>query len=289
MAEATKTDVIDIIIPSYRGAQAIQKILKESANEPETWQHHHFIVVFDNLENRQELRSWLAEMLDILPLPHVTTCVAKPGIHRNVAALRQQGLEQGVRPYIYFQDDDDPLPKGLEQRIDMIKNHGWDAVYGVTHTQDTREHVIETFPTLVNGAFAFDPADAARLFPTYFHPMAALFRRDLFKQMPLDDGKIYENTGCCAFIAKLFASGRSVTFLTDTIRIVRHHKENDTGILTKKQADAFAHDIMKWLEDLPENETKEFQKMIARELLSGDITTFREISALVELTLETKA
>ena len=283
-----RKDLIDFVIVSRRSIRRAVDLLLAAAADPTSWCRHHFIFVYDDAEHRNDLRNWVAEHHDVYALPHVTICVARPGLNRNVSALRGQGLEQGINPYVYFQDDDDALPNPavLERRLKMMQTSSWQAIYGLTHTVSTRGQVIEEFPILQNGVFSYDPLDANKWFPTYSHALAALFRRDLFKTVPIDDGKRYYTTSSLAFLMHLVHSGQPITFLPDVMRSVNLHDDNDTGILSKQQAEDLIEDINTWLTaDVPED-VANFQKVIARSLANGNITTYREIAAQIEAVMD---
>ncbi|MFT7432425.1 MAG: hypothetical protein ACI9TY_000037 [Alphaproteobacteria bacterium] len=281
-----RMDSIDFIIVSNRGTTKITQLFKEAAASPEKWMAHHFIVVYDTEEECRDLKAWVAQSREFLPLPRITPCLAAPQNCKNVNALRAQGMEQGTNAYVYFQDDDDPLPEGLERRIKMMESSTWVAIYGITRNISARGQIIEEFPVLVRDNFAYDPNEATRMFPTYAHPLAALFKRDLFKKVPICDENIYNCSGSNAFSVRLFASNLPVHFLPDLIRTVRDHAGNSNGIFESGEAENLAADIQTWSSQLNDVAVETFQKEIAEALIEGTITTYREIDAQVETRLE---
>lgn len=284
---SVREDLIDFVIVSRRSIDYVTKILIEASHNPTKWGRHNFIVVYDDDHKRAELRNWVAENYDIYALPHVTVCTARPGYMRDLNALRQQGLEQGINKFVYFQDDDDALPEGLDRRMRMMENSSWLAVFGITQTESNRGQVIEEFPVLTNGSFMYEPLDACKLFPIYVHPQAALFKRELFKQIPIQTDKKYNATSSLSFMLRLCHSGLPITFLPDVVRHVSLHSDNDTGILNTKQAEELVEDIVHWHDEmeLPED-IQNFQKLIARNLSVGTISTYREIAAQVEAVMD---
>lgn len=282
----TRTDCVDFVIVSNRGTKMITKLFEEAANKPEKWMIHHFIVVYDSAEECRDLKTWVEKNREIMPLPRITTCLSAPENHKNVNALRAQGLEQGRNTYVYFQDDDDPLPEGLDRRIRMMESSSWMAVYGITRSVSSRGQTIEEFPVLVRENFAYEPIESTRLFPTYTHPLAALFKRELFNTVPISDTNKYKCSGNNAFSVRLFSSNLPIHFLPDIIRTVREHAGNSNGIFEEGEAENLAADIKKWAEQVNNSSVVEFQNTIAESLLEGTITTYREIDAQVEAMIE---
>ncbi len=279
-------DCVDFIIVSNRGISKITTLFEEAARNPEKWMVHHFIVVYDTEEECHALKEWIAKYRDVLPLPKITPCLAAPKNRHNVSALRAQGVAQGINPYVYFQDDDDPLPEGLERRMQMMNARNIMAIYGVTKSVGPRGQTIEEFPVRQLNTYAYEPVEATRLFPTYAHPLAALFNRELFKKVPIDDDNKYKCSSNNAFCVRLFASGLPVQFLPDIIRTVNHHAGNGNGIFEKNEAKYLAADIQKWVKQVNDTAVAAFQEGIAEGLLKGSITTYREIDAQVEAMLE---
>lgn len=284
-----RNDLVDIIILSRRGAPAIQALLTEASQAPSAWIRHTFIVVFSNTQGDalEELASWYQRKREEMPLPNI---VARqlPNHITDLNVLRQYALTLGRSPYVYFQDDDDPLPHGLDIRIDMMNIQTWDAVYGVTETFNARNHTVEAFPTVSpNGHYLYDPLEGSKWFPTFAHPLAALFRRSSLETVGIDDKKNYSLTGNAAFMARLLNSGCRVTFLPDIIRRVRHHDGNTTGLVIDEAArQKIANDIEAWQEYIKNPEVKDFQQQIAHGLRQGDISTFKEIDSMVENKLD---
>lgn len=285
-----RKDLIDIVIASRRSVDYVINILRQAADNPTFWVRHNFIVVYDDPERRTELRNWVADNHDVYSLPTVTVCVARSGYRRNISALRQQGLEQGIHPYVYFQDDDDPLPEGLDRRMRMMENSSWQAIFGLTRTENNRGQMVEEFPVINQGSFVYEPLEACKWFPTYVHPQAGLFRRELFDKIPLLEQKRYNATANLLFMLRLCYSGQPITFLPDVVRRVCLHSDNDTGILSKQQAEDLVIDVEGWAQEgfLPEK-VNDFQKAISKNLSNRNITTYREIAAQVEAVMDTGA
>jgi hypothetical protein len=281
-----RTDCIDFIIVSNRSLNTIDKVFKEAALNPSKWMNHHFYVVYDTEEECKILKAWVEEAREFMSLPKITTVLAAPENIKNVTALRQQGLEQGSNPYIYFQDDDDPLPMGVDRRMKMMDSNNWVAIYGLTRSVGPRGQLIEEFPTLAQDNFMYEPVEATKLFPTYTHPLAALFKRSLFDKVSLGDDHRYQYSGSNAFCVRLFMSGLPIHFLPDVVRTVRHHTGNNNGIFQKTEASQLAHDIHLWQEHIQDTDILQFQKNIAQSLIDGRITTYREIDAQVEEKME---
>ncbi|MEC9291713.1 MAG: hypothetical protein VX730_04850 [Pseudomonadota bacterium] len=285
----TRTDLVDIVTPSRRGAAVYKDILVEAAQSPEKWIRHHFIVVFDTDTDHERLKleHWLAHTREVLPLPRVTVLTATETERRNQNALRQKALEQGSNPYVYFQDDDDFLPLNLDHFLQAAEEEQeLAAVYGVTETVNSKHHLIEQFPTLHNNMFEVDAEEASRWFPTYAHPIAALFKRDMVEDIPIyKEGDPSFCTGASVFCLRLTESGKAFKFIPKVIRQVKLHEDNDDGILTEILREEIARDIKDWLSEIRNEDIKGFHLEIAEALEKGWITTFREIAAMVEMKL----
>lgn len=274
---------IDFIIPSNRNLDFIKAIFNECLQNPDIWKQHHFIVIYDTESELLQLQGWLTKNKDNGNLPQITALAARLGTERNLNALRQQGMEYGSNPYVYFQDDDDPLPSNLARHIEFMENNPESmATYGICETFDGRKSVVERFPAATGGSFFVPPLEACKYFPTYAHPLAALFRRELFHNIAIDDHRTYRAAAHASFLCALLNSEHRVDFMSDLIRRVRHHQDNDNGIFTPSKAKALSQDIMHWVTHVKDDEHAEFQKEIARRLSAGEINTFRDIAAAVE-------
>lgn len=284
-----RTDLVDIITPSRRGAALYKRILEQAASDPKKWARHHFIVIFDTDTDHERLKleHWLAHTREILALPRVTALTATPEIRRNPNALRQRALEHGQNPFIYFQDDDDELLLNLEYFLQHAESHPeTHAIYGVTETVNSKHHLIERFPSVHNDMFEFDVAEAARWFPTYAHPIAGLFRRKLLTQIPIfKAGDPAFCTGAAIFSLRLHAQGVPLVFLPQVIRQTMLHEDNDSGILTDTHRQEIVQDITDWLPELNDEEVIAFHQDILDALSKGWITTYREIAAMIETQL----
>ena len=282
-------NAIDLIIPTRRPAAFGIELLQEAARSRD-WMRHHFIFVFDADQQAAErrLKEWVQTHHSNMALPQVTTCFAPAASKGNLSALRQQGLNLGKNPFVYFQDDDDPLPTGLNRRVTLMQNEDWDAVYGVTETYSSRGLLIERFPTLdSHGNYLYNVARGMQLFPTYAHPLAALFRRRVFDATPYADGNRYTLADSGSFVTRLLTAKGKMTALPDRIRVARQHTDNVSApIMDEAQATALAADIANWLPTLKDETILAFQQNIHDELLAGTITTFRDIDARIEEALE---
>lgn len=288
-ATPTRNDVIDIVILSKRGASAIKEVLKEASKDPKKWVRHQFIIVFSNTGDDavQDLGSWYQNNREEIPLPNVVARQA-PDIPFNMNALRQYALKLGTSPYVYFQDDDDPLPQGIDLRIDMMNMQNWDAIFGVTETFNIHNQTVEIFPPVTpSGMYLYDPSVGNKLYPTYSHPCAALFRRSTLETVGIDDNQEYKIIGSSSFLTRLLHAGHKVSFLPDIVRRVRHHNDNSTGaILSEEDRLNLASDTRVWMQYIRDQNMKEFQENIANDLENGEITTYKEIDSLVESKLD---
>jgi hypothetical protein len=289
LSSTVANDMVDIIIPSMRGAETVSKILLAAAQNPTMWMRHNFIIIFDADDETEShaLRKWVETTREEMPLPNTLITTALPQNRGNVAAIREQGVELGSKPFVYFQDDDDPLPDELETFLSyLLKNEDTFAAYGVCCTINSRGQIIEHFPPVINGSYTIDPYEGMRYFPTYPHPLAALFRRSIFKNVPIYDASHNISDGNAFFSLRLTNSGLKLKFLTETLRTVQHHAGNDTGIMSDRLRMSLAHDIVAWRNLITDPDIVNFQAMVAEELKDGMITTYKEIDALVEEHIE---
>jgi len=281
MAGRKRTDLIDFITPSRRGHLYYRRILQEAALDPQRWMRHHFIVVFDDdhEDNVQALLRWLDRARETMVLPRVSATNAAAG---SPDILRQIGLSIGSNPYVYFQDDDDPLPLHLDHRMTMMEYGHLDAVFGATETITERGVTVEQFPRIVNGRFVSDVLAGQAVFPSYGHPLAALFTRKVLNRVPLYDGRHYHNGSALPFNVRFMNTGVIITSLPDVCRRVRLHADNDSGILGPLAAMELATDIRRWRDYILAPGVAAFQDMVAGYLESGWVQTFREIATLVD-------
>ncbi|MCO7728729.1 hypothetical protein NJB93_19290 [Brucella intermedia] len=281
MAGRKRTDLIDFITPSRRGHLYYRRILQEAALDPQRWMRHHFIVVFDDdhEDNVQALLRWLDRARETMVLPRVSATNAPAG---SPDILRQIGLSIGSNPYVYFQDDDDPLPLHLDRRMAMMEHGHLDAVFGATETITERGVTVEQFPRIVNGRFVSDVLAGQAVFPSYGHPLAALFTRKVLNRVPIYDGRHYHNGNALPFNVRFMNTGVIITSLPDVCRRVRLHADNDSGILGALAAMELAADIRRWRDYILAPTVAAFQDMVADYLESGWVQTFREIATLVD-------
>lgn len=279
---------VDLIIPTRRGVLALQKLFGEAAASPE-WLKHTFCLVFDATAKDQaaEFHAWLTEHQH-LRFPKIRASFAPPQATGNLNMLRAFGLSMSKNPYVYFQDDDDPLPQGIQTRIKIMRQENYDAIFGVTETRTARGQMIERFPTLdANGRPMYDFLQGVRLFPTYVHPCAALYRREAIEKVKLDDGHRYNICGIGAFLHQFLGADVRIKILPDIIRIGQQNRDNmSEPILDQQQRLLLAEDISSWQKYINDPEIRKFQEMIRQDLIHGEIITFRDITARVENRLE---
>ena len=280
----TKNNV-DMVIPTRRGLPFIRKLFEEASQSPD-WVRHCFIVVVDteDPDEYNQIKTWYAAAKEEMPLPWLNIALADPEAKGNVPRVRQQGVDMGHNAFIYFQDDDDPLPKGIETRIKLMQDNDWDAAFGVTETTTDRGQLIERFPPIdASGNYMFDPIFGSRLFPTYLHPSSALFQRRIFENIPYYDGAHYHIAGNAAFFTRILNSDLSVVALPDTMRRAIQHEDNvSEPIMPGWQRTDLAEDIRNWMKYIKDSTVAEFHEEIAEMLIAGEITTFKEIDSLVE-------
>lgn len=279
---------VDLIIPTRRGVEALKVLFKEAAKSSE-WLKHTFCLVFDATAQAEAeaFRSWLSEN-DHLPFPKVRASFAPPQATGNLNMLRQFGLTLSNNPFVYFQDDDDPLPSGFDTRIRIMRREPYDVIFGVTETRTARGQMIERFPTLDgNGRPLYDLAEGVKLFPTYVHPCAALYRREALGKVKIDDGHNYNLCGIGAFLTRFINNGAMVQALPDVMRIGQQNRDNmSEPILDQKQRLLLAEDISSWQKYITDPVVRQFQENIRQDLINGEIITFRDITARVENRLE---
>lgn len=279
---------VDLIIPTRRGAPALQKLFTEAAQSTE-WLKHTFCLVFDASakDAAAEFHAWLTENKH-WRFPKIRASFAPPQATGNLNMLREFGLAMSQSPYVYFQDDDDPLPQGFETRIKMMRQENYDAIFGITETRTARGQMIERFPTLdANGRPLYDFLQGVRLFPTYVHPCAALYRREAVERVKMDDGHRYNFCGIGAFLTQLLNANAHVKVLPDIIRIGQQNRDNlSEPILDQQQRLLLAEDISSWQKYITDPDIRKFQEMVRQDLIHGEIITFRDITARVESRLE---
>lgn len=277
--------LIDFVIPSRRPLSAMVKLFEDCAKTPHVWRPHHFIVVYDKEEQVLELQGWLlkAKKDGHLLLPTISVIRAREGSVGRLNALRQQGLEFGHHPYVYFQDDDDPLPENLEGFVAYMEDDSMCmALYGLCEMFNARGTIIEKIPATKGGRFFVSPLEACHYFPTYLHPLAALFRRSVFGLVPVDDGHSYQRLEHGAFLNNLLNSDATVDFSSELIRRSSLHMGNDNGIFSPQESKEIAQDILTWVGQMKDVRYAEFQREIAHRINAGEIRTYREIASLIE-------
>ncbi|WP_374834467.1 hypothetical protein [Paenochrobactrum pullorum] len=279
-----RTDLIDVITPSRRGQIFYRRILQEAALNPQRWMRHHFIVIFDDDhgDNVKALLRWIEQARETMVLPRVTVTNMPAG---DANILRQFGLALGDSPFVYFQDDDDPLPCHLDERIALMHDSPVDAVFGATETVTSRGIVVEQFPRIHDDSFTVDVLAGQAMFPSYGHPLAALFSRKMLERVPIDDGRSYHGGNGLPFNVRLMNAGVIITALPTVCRRVRLHTDNDNGIIERISAAELASDIRNWRDYIGCANVRAFHDTIAIGLEFGLISTFKEIATLVDIEL----
>ncbi len=276
---------IDIVIVSRRGASAVQKVIMDTQKNPLFWLKSKFTIVFDEMsEEVEKLRSWYNSIAGVTPLPRLKI-INIDGKRGNMNYLRQQGIDEGNLPFIYFQDDDDDLPTNAEIFLKILdENQELHAVFGVTESIDIRYQLVERFPSVnSDGHFKIDPVEGTRWFPTYPHPCAGIFRRKTFESFPLYSGTLYKVCGNGAYLIELLNSGGHIVFIPYVIRRALLHENNMTPpVISTSIRHALAEDIQNWQKYITNHEVKMFQNKIIERLECGDITSFKEIGGMVE-------
>lgn len=164
-----------------------------------------------------------------------------------------------------------------------LMGHGHlDAVFSGTETITERGMTVDQFPRILSSRFVSDVSAGQALFPSYGHPFAALFTRKVLQRVPIYDGTHYHNGNALPFNVGFMNSCVIITALSDIVRRVRLHRDNDTGILNTRSAMELATDIRQWRDYIDNPVVIKFQSMIADYLESDWIKTFREITALVD-------
>jgi hypothetical protein len=276
---------IDIVIVSRRGAAAVQKVIMDTQKNPLFWLKSNFIVVFDERPNEVEkLQKWHATMSEMEPFPRLTVMNINDK-RGDLNYLRQQGIEQGRLPFVYFQDDDDDLPINVEIAIKLLNDTPYlHAVFGVTESINKHYQIVEQYPVIsADGNFKVDPVEGTRWFATYPHPSAAVFRRKTFESFPYHTDELYRVCGNGAFLTKLLSSGGQIVFIPYVIRRALLHGHNMTPpVIDAETCNALALDIENWQQYVTSREVKSFQEKIIERLRNGEITSFKEIDAMVE-------
>lgn len=288
-ADMLSANNVDMIVPTRRGAPFVIPLLEKAANNVD-WIRHTFIIVFDfdTEDDLNKVKSWYRRAKKEMPMPWITLVMAEPESRGNVAALRHQGIQNGQNTFIYFQDDDDPLPRGIEKRINYMNETGFDAVYGVTETTTSRGQLIERFPPLdTGGNYIFDPILGSKIFPTYLHPACALFKRSLLEAHPYYDGTVYHISDAGAYLQRILFADAKVAALPDVVRRAVQHEDNGSEpIMPEHQRKLLVEDIRNWRKFVTSEEIAEFQDDLIDMLTNGEVTTFKEIDAWIEDQME---
>ena len=266
-----------------RDASKVISLLEATTTKPK-WRRHTFVVVIDDNTDTalRPLQDWYRNNRQKLALPELRAKLCPPRAQGNMAALRQQAINLGENPFVFFQLEDDPLPEYPETLLRALDDLNADAIYGQTQTTFINGNLIEIFPTAnAQGQFMYNPVAASRMFPVYLNPHSALFRRSVFDVLPFDDGQTYKRYDDCAFFTRLLFSGLSVASFPKVIKRTVRPKE-DAGVITPNMAKALVHDGLMWLKYVNNPLAKAFQEQILGMLQREEITSFREIEARIE-------
>ena len=280
---------IDLVIPTRHDTSYVVRLLDEAAKDPR-WVKHTFHFIFDAnaQDSAYKMREWLADNRD-RTLPKVEFFFAPPQATGRPNLLRQIGLNQGRNPFVYFQDDDDPLPENLNLCRDILSSApDCGAVFGLTETYTPRGQLIERFPNVdTDGGNADQIITGMRIFPTYGHALSGLFRREVFQDNPLDDGQNYQMCGINAFILSLLESYDDIRAIPDVIRRIRQNQDNPRSpVFGENRRLLLAEDISLWLRYISSPRVRRFHEEIRKELMEGSISTYRDITARIEEALE---
>lgn len=280
---------LDIVLVSRRGSEAVQNVMLDTQRNPLFWLKSNFTVVFDEMPDEvTKLENWYQSIVESVPLPKLTI-INVNGKRGELNYLRQQGIEKGSLPFVYFQDDDDSLPLNLEIVLQILnENNELNAVFGVTELINQHYQIVESFPSITHeGQFKIDPIEAARWFPTYPHPSAGVFRRSTFENFPYYTGQLYRVCGNGAFLMQLLYMGGNIEFIPYIIRRGLLHKTNMTPqIINEEMRNALAIDIENWQQYISSHEVKMFQGKIIDRLRDREITSYKEIDGMVEERME---
>ena len=285
----TTAKKIDFIIPTRHQTSFLIELLQQAAKDA-WWSRHTFHFIYDtNGEvSDHDLRTWLSENRDTL-LPQVKIYHAPPHAANRPNLLRQIGVNQGENPYVYFQDDDDPLPENLDKCLEMLEiNEQSPAVFGLTETYTSRGQLIERFPNVnIGSGEAQQIVDGLRIFPTYCNALSALFRRSIFADVAVDDGQNYQMCGINAFILALLEASQDICAIPHVIRRERQNHENPfSPVFESRHQLLFAEDINLWLRYISTPKVRRFHNDVRENLIAGEIASYREITAMVEQALE---
>lgn len=280
---------IDFVIPTRHSTSFVVGLLEQASKDP-WWSRHTFHFIYDAKarEGDYKLRTWLSENRNKL-LPVVQTYYAPPQATCRPNLLRQMGLNRGENPYVYFQDDDDPLPINLDRCLDVLEAHAdCPAVFGLTETYTPRGQFIERFPTIDAGQEeAQHLVEGLRIFPTYCDALSALFRRSAFSDVALDDGQNYQMCGINAFILALLETYQDICAVPHVIRRESQNPENPVSpVFDERRRLLLAEDINLWLRYVSTPKVRRFHNFVRQSLIAGDVSSYRDITALVEQALE---
>lgn len=281
----TSSICCDIVLP-VRDYKKCIKIL-DKASDSSQWLRHTFIVMLDgvNIEDEKALQNWYYETRVKKPMPEVVITQVRSDLVGNKTAIYQSAILIGDNPYIYFQNEKDRLPVNIDKTINFLyKNKDVDMCVAKCETYLEDKTPIETFPmTDIHNNFLYDCQKATLLFPSYLHPLSAVFRKTIFKKIPYwDSAKNFSEYAYYYFILRcIYSQNVKIEYMPYTIKISLRDKEHAI-IMGPKTRQKLVNDIKLWAVEMPDDEFKDFQLDILHLLETGSITTFKEIDARIE-------
>lgn len=285
----TNSICCDVIVPISDVNRFIYLI--DKAGKTPQWLRHNFIVLLNGVseEDEKKAEDWYYNIRVEKAMPRVTFIKAKADLVNNMAGLYQNGIIAGDSPYVYLQDEKDELPINIDKTINYLyKNPDMDIAIGQCETFIDKNTPIERFPTVtLEGEFVHDCEEATKLFPSYLHPLSSVIRKSVFKKVPyFDIDKNFNEFSYYYFILRsIYNKNVNIDYLPYTIKISNRIKQHAILIGPKLRV-RLIHDITLWIQELADNEYKQFQLDILDLLKKGEITTFKEIDARIEEHLE---
>lgn len=275
----------DLLIPVTSAKRFIYLLTK--ASESARWMRHGFIFVLDNVSEEQErkINDWYYNTRVTTTLPDVSIVKAPNGFSGNKAALFSSGIKVSTNPYIYFQNEKDELPINIDSCVNFLyKNKDYVACFGQCETFLEDGTLLEKFPIIdFKGNYNYDCTEASKLFPSYVHPLSAVFRKEVFDKVPYwDNDKAFRDFSYYYFLLRLLSNSEfKIKYMPYVVKIAKRSSQAASSISAKIRQD-LVHDIKLWLTEFPDSLYRDFQLEILELLENGSITTFKEIDARIE-------
>lgn len=275
----------DILMPVTKPSRFIY-LMNKTIGQPQ-WLRHSFVIVLDNLNStdEQKIKDWYYANRIEKNLPEVIILNAPANIHRNRAALFQTGLQASSNPYVYFQNERDELPINIDRCIkSLYENKKLVACFGQCETYLKDGTKLEEFPIVgLDHTYKYDCIEATKLFPSYAHPLSAVFKKSLFKTIPYwDPKKILSDYSYYYFVLQILQNHKfKVEYKPYTIKI-SNRENTSAALITQKVKKDLIKDMKVWIDCSDDNRYKNFQREILNLLESNEITTFKEIDARIE-------